>query len=176
MKLQINILPTEKASNIHLVPAGEYDGKGKLLKEVLFFCEKSEFGYPPQFIYLTQKEAEIKAGDWIMWCGMLYQQGFPKTFMLKDGEQKIIATNDPDLLWAVSNIPSIQESDLQYIADLWNKGDREVEVWDIEQGACDKRTYIPKLNLDGHIMIKREVLGQHTIDKLFGIKSEASKK
>ena len=164
-KLTIRILPTDKASRIIL--------KGLHNKLVLYGDNTNGGTFDkPQLLYLTQEDAEIKEGDWV-----LCSQSIAPTKALK-GEnyngnrewKKIIATND-DLYEDLGHVcldklPTIHESDLPYLVELRNKEIREVEC-ETEIVLKDRKSMggqqinsvgrfeIPKFNSDGSIALKR---------------------
>lgn len=73
-KCSVVMLPTQKASKIHLVPAGKYESiNGRLVKtkspKLLFTPEATPYGYPPQHLYIINPKEKIKKDDWYLHIG-----------------------------------------------------------------------------------------------------------
>jgi len=104
---QVVMLPTEKASKIHLVsPEDEisvnYEDKDDKLvplkhSKLIFTDEATEFGFPPQHLYITSNE-EIKEGDWCINKNRdtlhIITQIHKGERIVEESWEKVIATTD----------------------------------------------------------------------------------
>lgn len=105
-KSKVAMLPTEKASNIKLVPKGEYDGiNNKILKkDILYYVEEATpYGYPSQHLYILSDD-EILVDDWVYTKNHETQKFVIEkiadnytALVSKKIAKKIIASNDPEL-------------------------------------------------------------------------------
>lgn len=134
------LLPTDKASPIWITTT---DGKAHLGKS-----EESRLGVISQHIYILSND-EIKEGDWFLdtITNKFYEDagGNNRTGLKEGVHKKIIATTNPELhkqyadptikRWVVKDgIPSISQSDIEYIISLYNGKGKEIDV----EGLAEK--------------------------------------
>ena len=100
------ILPTDKASHIHLAsPTDEFgdnyekDDNGNLKPltqdKLLYTKEATKYGFPPQHLYIVS-DAEIKEGDWVYYIKD-NKVGKISNYIVRDWIKKIEATTDTSL-------------------------------------------------------------------------------
>ena len=152
---QVIMLPTDKASHIHLVPKGEFeDVNGQLIKlkesKLLFVDKATEFGYAPYFIYIINDEP-IKDNDIVIEYNngagkpyyRLFKKGHLETILIHHTKQpftnywirKVVATTNPDL-WSKTLIEGQEGHFLN--KPLPKISIEFVEAYVKEQGRIDK--------------------------------------
>jgi len=128
---KVIMLPTDKASKLHIVPKGEYKGQGKYLERdtILYTDDATEYGYQPVFLYVLSDE-EIKDGDWYCDIVGIYT----------------ICKADRGLVEAVNKSPKCFKVIASTDKSLWSKGGYSTrnDIYTPFEGAFIRESFIRK--------------------------------
>lgn len=136
--LQFIFLPTDKAietNSLYMI-----DGKLRVCQDVMNELMKYEDKIKPQYLYILSDEPQ--EGDWCIakkkYGPMKYGNVFNEMIPAPHDCNRIIATTNPELNREKylsegmksndSFIPSISQSDIEYIISLYNGKDKEVDI------------------------------------------------